>query len=145
MADAAGSAIEAGGNIVGGVMDMHGQQLANKREARLSATQAGTLSEFIKNSVLGQGQYGNLERTANNLITRGTAGLNASMGAQGLSGSGAFQQAGLDLRSGVLGNLAEQINADQMARSSLAGEIYSNPVFGFYNPQTQQAVNQQGK
>lgn len=143
MADpVAGAAITAGGNLLGGGLDAIGEGRANAREGRLSATHADNLSEFIKENVLGQGDYSNLESTANNLITRGQAGLNASMGAQGLAGSGAFQQAGVDLRSGVLSNLGEQINADQMSRSTLAGEIFSNPVFGFYDESTGQATNQ---
>lgn len=143
MADpVAAAAVTAGGNLLGGGLESIGQGRANSREGRLSAGHAGTLSEFIKDNVLGQGNYSNLENTANSLITRGQMGLNASMGAQGLAGSGAFNQAGVDLRAGVLSNLGEQINADQMNRATLAGEIYSNPVFGFYDPATQQPTNQ---
>lgn len=145
MGDGAGAAgIQAGGEVIGGIIDAVGQSAANRREARLSATQAGTLNELIREFVLPSDTSG-LEAQANSVITRGQAGLNASMGARGLVGSGATVEQNTALRSQVLGGLASDINQDQASRAALAGELFSNPVFGFYDPNTGKATNQQGK
>lgn len=144
MADAIAPGITAGGNLIGGGIEAIGEGAANRREARLSATQAGTLSEFLANQVM-PSNYTGLENEASRLITRGQAGLNASMGAQGLAGSGGYAQAGMGLRGEVLGGLAEQINADQVNRATLGAQILSNPVFGFYDQGTGTPTNQQSK
>lgn len=142
MADPVISAgINAGGNLIGGGMQAVGEGRANKREASLSAQHAKNLSEFIREAVM-PSDYSGLEAQANKLITRGQAGLNATMGAQGLAGSGGFQAAGQELRANVLGNLAESINADQLGRATLGGQLLSNSSFGFFDEETQQATTQ---
>ena len=183
-AEAAAAAIGAGGELAGGALGAIGQGQANAREGRLSATQAGTLADFISSQVLtNQGQSTlassqanslfapsdtrGLEAQANRVITRGQQNLNASLGGAGLLSSGQHLANSVGLRGEVLGGLAQAINQDEFARSQaiaqddlardqaiavdafgrtqLGAEILSNPVFGFYDPNTKTAANQGAK
>lgn len=144
MGDPASAAITAGGDIIGGGMDMIGQGMANAREGRLSGTAAGNLNELIDSQILQSNTVG-LENAAGRALQAGGGALNAQLAGRGIYNSGAAMGQHRALTGDVMSNLAQQINQDQLSRAGMAGEILQNPAFGFFDRAGGGGVTNQGK
>lgn len=112
-----------------------------------------------------------LEAQASRTLTQGSRALDSALASRGVFNSGAALAAQSGLASDTLGNLAGQINQDQfnraqlastlsqnqtqlrqnqqqmtlgdeLARAGLAGQLFSNDAFGFYDPKTGIKTNQ---
>ena len=107
------------------------------------ARQAETLNQLIANEIL-QSDTTGLEAAASRTLTQGSRGLDSALSSRGIFNSGLALQGQTELAGGVLSNLARDINADQLGRAQLAGDLFSNEAFGFFDPTTGQPVNTEG-
>lgn len=140
--------IGAGSQLLGGGAGAIGQTQSNRAAGR----QAAQMDPFIDALMsLGRdigsgGDYGGLRGAASRELTAGSNILNAQLGARGIYDSGVAMQAQTGLASDVYSNLAQAINADQLARSQIElgaigtglSAIQSTPGYGYYDRETGQ-------
>lgn len=142
MADQAlGSGITAGGDLLGGIFGSIGQGQQNKRQASAAAQSASTINDVIQNQILPSDTKG-LEAQAIRSLAENSNVANAQLAQRGIYDSGVANATHRDITSATMSDLAEAINADQLARGSAALQGYSSPAFGFFDPQSGSPTNQ---